>query len=124
MSRIAFASSTVSILRASISAVGRTPMMGRRPIQNTFDPSELMKLETRLLIPFTTDEMAITVETPMTIPRIVNPERSLLVRTVSSAIFTDSRVCPVLFTFPLAMQQQDPAWQPCLQDRRQRRCPP
>ncbi len=82
----------MSILRASISAVGRTPIIGSRPIQNTFDPSELIKLETRLLIPFTTDEIAMTVETPITIPRIVNPERSLFVRTVSSAIFTDSRV--------------------------------
>jgi len=37
-----------------------------------------------------TEEMVMTVVTPMTMPRMVRPERSLLVRSVSSAIFTDS----------------------------------
>ena len=41
-----------------------------------------------------TEEMVMTVVTPMTMPRMVRPERSLLVRSVSSAILTDSRVCP------------------------------
>ena len=88
--RSAFASSMVSILRASISAVGRTLIIGRRPIQNTFDPSELIKLETRLLIPLTTDEMEMTVAIPIEMPRIVNPERSLFLRSVSSASFAAS----------------------------------
>ncbi len=39
-----------------------------------------------------TEEMEITVATPITMPRTVNPERILFVRSVSSAIFTDSRV--------------------------------
>ena len=65
--------------------------------QNTFDPSELTQSDTRLLSPLMTEEMEITVATPITMPRIVSPERILFVRSVSSAIFTDSRVCPVGF---------------------------
>jgi hypothetical protein len=38
-----------------------------------------------------TDEMAMTVVTPMTMPRMVSPERSLFVLNVSRAILTDSR---------------------------------
>ena len=41
-----------------------------------------------------TEEMVITVVTPMTMPRTVRPERSLLVLSVSRAILMDSRVCP------------------------------
>ena len=90
-----------SILRASISAVGRTLIDRQAPYprRRTFDPSELIKLETRVSMPLTTDEIAITVETPITMPSTVRPERSLLVRNVSSeAIFTDSLVWPVLAT--------------------------
>jgi len=38
------------------------------------------------------EEMTMTVITPMTMPRMVNPERSLLALRVSRAILTDSRV--------------------------------
>src|SRR5579863_8376679 len=40
------------------------------------------------------DEIVMTVVTPMTMPRIVRPERSLFVLSVSKAIFTDSPACP------------------------------
>jgi hypothetical protein len=40
-----------------------------------------------------TEEMVMTVVTPMTMPRMVKPERSLFVRTVDKAILTDSPVC-------------------------------
>ena len=40
----------------------------------------------------------------MTMPRTVRPERSLLVRNVSSAIFTDSLVWPVLAMVELSSQ--------------------
>jgi hypothetical protein len=43
-----------------------------------------------LLNPLMIEEMVITVVTPMTIPRTVKPERSLLALRVSRAIFTDS----------------------------------
>ena len=84
----------VSFLRVSCSVVGRTPMTGMWKTQKTFDPSESAKSETRLLSPLMTEEMTITVVTPMTMPRMVRPERSLLLRSVSSAILMDSRVCP------------------------------
>src|SRR5271157_6362789 len=74
--------------------VGRTPITGMWKTQKTFDPSELTQSETRLLSPLMTDEMVITVVTPITMPRMVNPERSLLARRVSRAILMDSRVCP------------------------------
>jgi hypothetical protein len=83
-----------SFLRASISIVGRTPITGMWNTQITFEPNWATKSLTRLLTPLMTDEIVITVETPMTMPRMVNPERSLFVRSVCSAIFTDSRVCP------------------------------
>ena len=69
-------------------------MTGIWNTQNTFEPSELTQSLTRLFKPLMTEEMVMTVVTPMTMPRMVNPERSLLVRSVMSAILTDSRVCP------------------------------
>ena len=38
---------------------------------------EVIQSETRLLSPLMTEEMVITVVTPMTMPRMVSPERSL-----------------------------------------------
>ena len=57
-------------------------------------PNEVIHSLTRLLSPLITEEMAMTVVTPMTIPRMVNPERSLFVFSVSRASRTDSRVWP------------------------------
>ena len=54
--------------------------------------------------PATTDEMMITVITPITIPRIVSPLRSLLVRSVSSAILTVSCVSAMRITTPFREQ--------------------
>ena len=51
-------------------------------------PSELAKSLTRLLSPLMIDEIVITVVTPITMPSIVNPERSLLALSVSRAILT------------------------------------
>src|SRR3569833_1634023 len=53
-----------------------------------------------MLSPVITDEIVIMVVTPMTIPRIVSPERSLFVLRVSRAILTDSRVCPCAIPRP------------------------
>ena len=75
-------SSMLSFLRASISVVGRTPMTGMWNTQNTLLPSELTNSCTRLFSPLMTDEMVMTVVTPMTMPRMVRPERSLFVRMV------------------------------------------
>jgi hypothetical protein len=58
------------------------------------------EVETRLLRPLMTDEMVITVVTPMTMPRTVSPERSLLVRSVSSAIL----MIPVFVLAPWKLQ--------------------
>jgi hypothetical protein len=78
-------------LRANISAVGRTPITGNRNTHNTFVPNCATKFDTDEFNPLITDEIVITVITPITIPRIVSPERILFARNVSSAIFTDSR---------------------------------
>ena len=83
-----------SFLRVNCSVVGRTPMTGMWKTQMTFEPMELIQSATRLLSPLITDEMVMTVVTPMTMPRMVNPERSLLALSVLRAILTDSRVCP------------------------------
>ncbi len=69
-------------------------MTGMWKTQMTLEPSELTQSETRLLRPLMTEEMVMTVVTPMTMPRTVKPERSLFVRSVSRAILMDSRVCP------------------------------
>jgi hypothetical protein len=90
--RRATTSSRVSFLRASCSMVGRTPMTGMWKTQKTLEPSELTQSETRLLRPLMTDEMVMTVVTPMTMPRTVSPERSLFVLSVSKAILMDSLV--------------------------------
>ena len=84
----------VSFLRVSCSVVGLTPITGMWKTQKTLEPRELTKSETRLLSPLMTEEMVITVVTPMTMPRMVSPERSLFARSVSSAILMDSLVCP------------------------------
>ena len=65
-------------MRASISAVGRTPITGMWKTQITFDPSELTQSDTRLLSPLITEEMEITVVTPITMPRIVKPRAQLV----------------------------------------------
>src|ERR1017187_2232068 len=90
----------LSFLRVSCSVVGRTPITGMWKTQKTFEPRELTQSETRLFSPLMTDEIVITVVTPITIPRIVNPDRSLLALNVSSAILTDSRVCPCAIDAP------------------------
>src|SRR5271155_3418589 len=51
-----------------------------------FDPMLLIMLLTLSLSPRTIDEIPMTTATPITIPRTVRPERSLLLRMVSSAI--------------------------------------
>ena len=84
----------MSFLRDSISVVGRTPITGIWNTQKTFEPSELTQSLTRLFNPLMTDEIVMTVVTPITMPSTVSPERSLFVRSVSSAILTDSSVCP------------------------------
>jgi hypothetical protein len=78
-------------LRDSISVVGFTPITGKRKTHSTFVPKEATSVETDEFSPLITDEIVMTVITPMTMPRIVSPERSLFARKVSSAIFTDSR---------------------------------
>ena len=90
----------VSFFRVNCSVVGRTPMTGIWKTQKTLEPSELTKSFTRLLTPLMTDEMVITVVTPITMPRTVSPERSLFVLRVSRAILTDSAVCPFAIKAP------------------------
>ena len=94
-SRIAIASSYVICFRVSISVVGRCPNTGKRNTNSTFDPSDCTRFSTLEFSPFTTDEITITVITPITIPRIVNPLRSLFSRSVSSAIVTVSPMLPI-----------------------------
>jgi hypothetical protein len=65
------------LLRVSISVVGFTPISGMWKTQKTLVPSEVTQSETRLLRPLMTEEMVMTVVTPMTMPRMVSPERSL-----------------------------------------------
>src|SRR6202011_3842012 len=88
------------------SVVGRCPNTGNRKTNSTFDPSDCTSPSTPAFSPFTTDEMTITVITPITIPRIVRPLRSLFVRSVSSAITTVSLKSAILInTFPAAVAQ-------------------
>ena len=54
-------------------------------------PNDFTRSEICLFNPFTTDEMMITVVTPITMPRMVSAERSLLERSVSRAMPTASR---------------------------------
>ena len=70
------------LLAVICSVVGRTPITGMWKTQNTFEPSELTQSETRLLSPLMTEEIVITVVTPMTMPRngqarpqLVGPQR-------------------------------------------------
>src|SRR5271165_5961528 len=91
---MATASSRVIRLRASISVVGRTPMTGMWKTQRTLEPMELTQVCTLLLRPLMIEEIVMTVVTPMTMPRMVRPERSLLTRTVSRAILMDSPELP------------------------------
>ena len=65
-------------------------MTGKRKMKRTLEPSDWTRSPTLLFRPLTTDEMMMTVMTPMTMPRMVSPLRSLLVRRVSSAILTVS----------------------------------
>ena len=90
------ASSYVICLRLSISVVGLPLKTGKRKTNNTFEPNEETRFETLLFSPFTTDEITITVITPITMPRMVRPLRSLLVRSVSSAITTVSFASPIV----------------------------
>src|ERR1019366_558719 len=60
-----------------------------------FEPSDCTSPDTLLFNPFTTDEMVITVITPMTMPRMVSPLRSLFARSVFSAIATVSFRSPL-----------------------------
>ena len=73
-------------MRVSISVVGLPVKTGKRKTKRMFEPSELTRFWTFELRPLTTDEMTMTVMTPMTMPRMVSEERSLLVRRVSSAM--------------------------------------
>jgi len=54
------------------------------------DPRLLMTWLTLSLRPRTTEEMPITTATPITMPSTVSADRILLVRIVSSAIWTTS----------------------------------
>ncbi len=71
-----------------------------------FVPIELAKSAMRLLSPLMMEEMAMTVVTPMTMPRMVNPERSLFALSVSKAILTDSRVCPCTIKHQVVRDQE------------------
>src|SRR6266568_1624834 len=83
---MAMASSYVSSLRFSISAVGRPKFITSIWNANTmFDPICCTMFCTLLFSPRTTEEIVITVVTPITIPRIVNPERILLRTSVVNA---------------------------------------
>ena len=57
----------------------------------TLVPSEETRPEMLELRPLITDEMVMTVMTPMTMPSTVSEERSLLERRVSKAMRTLSR---------------------------------
>src|ERR1700735_2665816 len=85
----------VNCLRVSISVVGRTPRTGNRNTHSTLVPLGSTIPETLPFNPLITEEIVITVITPITIPRIVNPERSLFARNVSSAIVTVSLRSPI-----------------------------
>ncbi len=89
------ASSKVICFRVSISVVGRTPITGNRKTQITLVPSDSTRFETLEFNPLITDEITITVITPITIPRIVSPLRSLFARSVFSAIVTVSFVSAI-----------------------------
>jgi len=87
----------VQLLRVSISVVGRTPIRAYGRPEN-IRSQRGNQPETRLLTPLMTEEMVITVVTPMTMPRMVSPERSLFALSVSSASLTDSRFALVPWT--------------------------
>jgi hypothetical protein len=72
--------------------VGREPKTGKRKTQYTLDPSDLIRPLTLPVSPLMTDEMRMTVVTPIMMPSMVRPERSLLVRSVSIAILIASFV--------------------------------
>ncbi len=86
-SRIAMASSRVSSLRVSISVVGRpkvnTSMWNAKMMSEPMSFTMFSTLEFR---PRTTDEIRITIMTPMTMPSTVRPERILFLAMVSSAM--------------------------------------
>ena len=65
---------------------GREPKTGKRKTQYTLDPSDLIRPLTLPESPLMTEEMRMTVVTPIMMPSMVRPERSLLVRSVSIAI--------------------------------------
>ena len=101
---MAMASSTVSRRRASSSGVGCTPM-GMWKTKMELVPKELAKLDTLLLRPVMIDEMMMTVDTPMTTPRIVSVERRPLLRSEATAIAMVSRMFPKLTaSFPSALR--------------------
>jgi len=58
--------------------------------QIVFEPSDSICAANALFNPWMIETMNITVTTPTLTPRIVNDERSLLLRTVSIAIQADS----------------------------------
>src|SRR5664279_2867572 len=60
--------------------VGRTPITGIWKTQMTFEPTDFTSSSTLLLSPLMTEEMVMTVVTPITMPRMVRPERNLVVR--------------------------------------------
>ena len=81
-------------MRVSISVVGRWPNTGKRKTNSTFEPSDSTSPATLWFSPLTTDEMVITVITPITMPRMVSPLRSLFARSVSIAMVTVSLKSP------------------------------
>ena len=64
-------------------------------MNKTLEPRDCTSPSTLVFRPLTTDEMVITVITPITMPRMVNPLRSLLERSVSSAMVTVSFRSPI-----------------------------
>src|SRR5262249_54886411 len=85
-SRIAFASSSVSLLRLKTSGGRRPPTVGgMRWTKIRFAPRSWICDEMLLFSPLMMDDIPITVATPITTPSTVRNDRSLFLRRESSA---------------------------------------
>ncbi len=86
-SLMASASSSVSSLRVSISVVGLPNVNGSMwKAKMMSEPMSFTMFSTLEFRPRTTDEMRMTIITPMTMPSTVKPERILFLAMVSSAM--------------------------------------
>src|ERR1700722_8084952 len=104
---MASASSGVSSLRVRISSVGRPKVKGSRwKAKIIFEPRLAIIWLTLSFNPRTIDEMPMTTATPITMPSTVRDERSLLLRIVSTAMFSPSPSSPLTCMLRLKPQRR------------------